>query len=309
MLRLKIITVALLLAFSGAAHGVERKAHERTRELLTSAWPYSDARALDETGRGVGIVFSPDLSVRGNCRFYQALGFACFEDTDWTRVLDGIRRWNLEHADEPIRTLLLETHGTNGNGLKLQKSYDPKAERSYISVGALQERVEADGVRFILISACNSGRLLRPSIYNALDRFNGDKLFLPATCGILDASPGWSAERSRVTVVTPASSHIESTLVADVSELPRTTRRILTESAQRRGTPAPAKFAISDMLMEIITRDDSLRLMTRAHVDEISREMTSVEHSERLFRQLKDWMVAVTSRPASGSGAVAAAAR
>src|SRR5512134_2520137 len=85
-----------------------------------------------ESGRGVAIVFSPDLSVPGNCDFYSALGFACFEDTDWTRVLAAIR----DHGE--MRVVVLETHGTNGHGLKLQRSKDPQAERSYVSVAALQ---------------------------------------------------------------------------------------------------------------------------------------------------------------------------
>lgn len=303
------LAVLLSIVVAISASAVERRAHERTQALLSSSWPDSDARSLEDIGQGVGIVFSPDLSVKGNCRFYRALGFACFEDTDWTRVLDGIRRWNVQHAEAPIRTLLLETHGTNGNGLKLQRSYEPDAERSYISVGALQERVEADGVRYILISACNSGRLLRPAIYNSLDRFNGDKLFLPATCGIIDASPWWDPQRSGVTLITPASSHIESTIVADVKELPKTVQRLVAASARKRGLARPGQFAISDMLMEIITHDPSILLMTRAHVDEISREMTSADHSERLFSSLKDRLRTIAARPPGGSGALATAAR
>ena len=79
--------------------------------------------AFTNTGRGVGVVFSPDLSVPGNCRFYESLGFACFQNADWNRVLTDIRIYNLFHEDDGIRTLILETHGTNGNGLKLQTSY------------------------------------------------------------------------------------------------------------------------------------------------------------------------------------------
>src|SRR5205807_2394582 len=128
---------------------------------------------IDQIGHGIGVVFSPDLSVSDNCRFYQALGFACFQDADWSRVLDEIHRYNIDHPDRRISTLILETHGTNGNGLKLQRSYNPQAERSYISVGALQQRLEPEGIYNVMISACNAGRLLRPYIYNQLDPYNG----------------------------------------------------------------------------------------------------------------------------------------
>src|SRR5882757_6888768 len=124
-----------------------------TEYLLAKAWPHEPKGKVADVGRGVGIVFSPDLSVPGNCRFYQSLGFACFEDADWDAVLSGVRTFNILYPERAIRTLVLETHGTNGNGLKLQNSYDPTADRSYISVGALQERVEPEGVRYIIISA------------------------------------------------------------------------------------------------------------------------------------------------------------
>ena len=52
----------------------------------------------------------------------------------------GVHTFNLLNPYRRIGTLILETHGTNGNGLKVQESYEPTAARSYISVGALQER-------------------------------------------------------------------------------------------------------------------------------------------------------------------------
>src|SRR5438045_3050963 len=209
--RLAVLT--LVLAASAAM------ADEATSVLVARAMPYDPYARLSEIGHGVGIVFTPDLSVPGNCRFYASLGFACFEDADWTNVLDDIRLHNIFHPENRIRTLILETHGTNGNGLKVQRSYAPNADRSYISVGALQERLEPDGIRYIIISACNSGRLLRPSIYRALDPNPGDKLFLPATCGIVGASNSFDGSRSRVTIITPASSHIETSLAGKVREL------------------------------------------------------------------------------------------
>jgi hypothetical protein len=247
-------------------------------------------------GRGVGVVFSPDLSVAGNCRFYQALGFACFEDADWTRVLDDIRTYNIFHPDNRIRTLILETHGTNGNGLKLQRSYNAKADRSYISVGALQERLDPDGVRFIIISACNSGRLMRPSIYRTLDPNPGDKLFLPATCGIVSASAEFNNDRSRVTIITPATSHIETSLAGYVRELAPVTRKLIADAAKAHGIRTPVQFAVSDMLMQMILRDSRLALTTSGYVDALSKDVQPVDVSEGLYKSFVSYLNGLAAR-------------
>src|SRR5262249_7526408 len=138
--KLILLTSAFCLLPYAAAVAAD---HEGLR-LLGTAWPETQVTRVSDIGRGIGVVFSPDLSVTGNCRFYQSLGFACFQDADWSRILDQIHRHNATHPGQRIYTLVLETHGTNGNGLKLQKSYAPTAERSYIAVGALQERLERE---------------------------------------------------------------------------------------------------------------------------------------------------------------------
>ena len=268
------VVIALLATVASAGE---------TDLLLARAWPYAPYARLTELGSGVAVVFSPDLSVAGNCRFYRALGFACFDDADWSAVLDGIHAHNVDEPERAIRTVILETHGTNGNGLKLQRSHDPGAERSYISVGALQERLEPDGVRYIVISACNSGRLLRPSIYNVLDPDNGDKLFLPPTCGIINASEDFDPARSHVTIVTPASSHIEMTVIGSTRELAASTRRLLARSAAAAGFRPPAQFAMSDLMMEMITHDRRLELRVGGGGDALSRAMSADDVSESLF--------------------------
>jgi hypothetical protein len=301
MRRLATIPILLLLATTASAA-------TSTQYLLAKAWPRDAGAKVAEIGRGVGVVFSPDLSVPGNCRFYQALGFACFEDTHWDRVLDGIRSYNILYPEHPIRTLVLETHGTNGNGLKLQGSYDPKAERSYISVGALQERLEPDGIETIIISACNSGRLLRPAIYKALDPNCGDKLFLPATCGIINASDDFDPELSRIVVATPKTSHIETTLAGAVRELSPSARRAITASARELGITPPTDFAISELMMQMLVRDPHLELVTGAYVDELSRTLTPESQGERLFRSFthlinglaaKQYPVVAAKKPAA----------
>lgn len=256
---------------------------DSSETLLAHAWPYQTSPKVTELGRGVGIVFSPDLSVPGNCRFYQALGFACFDEPDWDKVLESVARFNEKHTERPIQTLLLETHGTNGNGLKLQRSYEPKAARSYISVGALQQRVETMGVQYVVISACNSGRLLRPSIYLTLDPNNGDKLFLPATRGIINATPEFDAASSHVTVLTPVASHIETSLIGRVRELAPSTRRLIAKSAAELHLQTPKQFAVSDMLIQILLHDPRLQVTTGAHVDELSKDIDPQAMSENLF--------------------------
>lgn len=266
---------------------------ESTAALLARAWPVPRSASIAETGRGIGIVFSPDISVRNNCRFYESLGFACFDSPDWNVVLERIRIYNDRHTEHPIRTLILETHGTNGHGLKLQDGKEPLDDRSYISVGGLQERLELLGVETVVLSACNSGRLLRPKIYRTLDPNPGDKLFLPPHCGILDASKGFRPEASKVVVITPASSRIETTLVGSVSELGPEVRKVL-------GRNAPKQFAISDLMIQMMTRDPRLKLQRGRYVETFSDEIAPPSMSERLFDRFVahlDTLVARWSAP------------
>ena len=300
---------ALISFVLAACLAAPASAIDANTTLLAHAWPHRSSPRLAELGRGVGIVFSPDLSVPGNCRFYQSLGFACFDDADWSRVLDGITRYNAAHPNEPVRTLILETHGTNGNGLKLQRSYNAKADRSYISVGALQERVEPAGVRYILISACNSGRLLRPMIYTALDPNPGDKLFLPPTCGIINATSEFDASATRVVVLTPVSSHIETSLVGNVRELAPAARRLIAASAKKRGITVPKQFAISDMLIQILLRDPRLKVTTGMHVDELSKTIQPQSVSEDLFDAFVAWVNSVAAGESPGTKTASKRAR
>jgi len=295
MRRLPLLALLVVLAAQTA-----RADHDGLR-LLGTAWPEATATKVSAIGRGVGVVFSPDLSVPGNCRFYQSLGFACFQDADWTRVIDQIHQHNAQHPDRRIYTLVLETHGTNGNGLKLQKSYAPTADRSYISVGALQERLEPEGVSYVIISACNSGRLLRPYIYSDLDPYNGDRLFLPATCGIVNASENYDPTRDAVTILTPLSSHIETTLVGSVSELAPKTRSAILASAHALGITAPSQFAVSDMMVQMLTRDARLELAANRYVEELSGEIKPADSSEQLFKRFVACLNAVASRESATS--------
>jgi hypothetical protein len=283
---------AVLLFVAASAFALDAS----SLHLLNQAWPDVKTMRVSEIGRGVGVVFSPDLSVPDNCRFYNALGFACFQGSNWEIVLQQIHDHNLLYPERRIATLVLETHGTNGNGLKLQDSYDPSASRSYISVGALQERLEPEGIYFVVISACNSGRLLRPDIYNALDPNNGDKLFLPATCGIVNASEGFDSLHSPVMIITPSSSHIETTLVGTVKELAPATRKAVLGAAKALWIRPPTEFAVSDMMVQMLTRDPNLQLAANRYVDQLSKEIQPQDRSERNFRRFVTYLNAVTAR-------------
>jgi hypothetical protein len=291
----RILSFLAAIIFLFAPH-LSAAADNSSLRLLDHAWPDVASRRVSEIGRGVGIVFSPDLSVADNCRFYESLGFACFQDADWEKVLDDVHRHNVLYPERRIFTLILETHGTNGNGLKLQGSYDPDAGRSYISAGALQQRLEPEGIYYVIISACNSGRLLRPAIYNQLDPNNGDKLFLPATKGIVNASPEFVASRSAVMIITPESSHIETTLVGRIAELSPSARRAITDSAKSLGIIPPTEFAVSDMMTAMLTRDSHLQLSSGSYVDELSRAAAPVDRSEQLFTKFVRYVNAVAAK-------------
>jgi hypothetical protein len=297
----RLTFIALLLVASTAFAG------DRTESLLARAWPAAPYASLGNIGAGIGIVFSPDLTVPGNCRFYKALGFACFESADWLQIVGDIHSWNMNHPSNRIRTLILETHGTNGNGLRVQKGKKANDDRSYISVGALQEWVEPVGVRNIMISACNSGRLLRPEIYLKLNRDPGDPLFLPATLGIIDATDAFDPSRTRVTVITPVSSHIENTLVGSLRELAPATRTALAAAAKEHDVTLPKQFAVSEILIMMILRDPELQLQSGADFTEVlSKEQTSAATSERIFKSFVDHLNYIAARDGKVESARAA---
>lgn len=280
-----------------------------TESLLAKAWPSAPYADLKEIGSGVGIVFSPDLSVPGNCRFYTALGFACFDSADWLQILSDIHAHNISKPGQKIRTIILETHGTNGNGLKVQIGKKETDDRSYISVGALQEWLEPVGVRHIIVSACNSGRLLRPEIYLKLNRETGDKLFLPPTRGIIDASDMFDATRNPITVITPGASHIETTLVGSLRELAPGTRTALENAAKERGVKLPSQFAVSEMLIKMLLRDPQLDLRTGAWVEEVSKVQSSAQTSEQIFEAFVAHLNYTAARASGTQPATTARAR
>jgi len=230
---------------------------------------------LTAIGRGVAIVFSPDLSLERNCAFYERLGFVCYASPSWEEVVEDIRCRNASAPPaEAITMVILEAHGTQGNGLKLQTSSAPNAPRSYAAVGALRERLGAAGVRYCVLAACNSRRLLRPAIYDTLDR---GRLFLPATLGIMNAA-GHDDGNTRLRFLARADSHIESVSVGRTDKLSPSTLRAL-------GLPddAPMTFVVSDMFAQLVTGDPSLDLREATPVDRLQRITPEDAYAGALF--------------------------
>src|SRR5262245_5959035 len=183
------------------------------------------AARLKKLGERRAIVFSPDFAASGNRQFYEGLGFVYLESADWRWVLKEILRVNRSRKEGSIREIFFETHGSNGNGLKLQRSQLQSAPRSYISLGALQERLAAAGVERAILGACNTGRLYRPEIYKKLDMSVKDPTVLPATLGVINASPSFDPTQRHGELVRRTDSRLEQTSEGQYQELPASVRR------------------------------------------------------------------------------------
>src|SRR5262245_57833824 len=127
------------------------------------------ATRLKKLGERRAIVFSPDFAGSGNRQFYEGLGFVYLESADWRWVMKEIMRVNRSRTGGSILEIFFETHGSNGNGLKLQRSQLRPTPLSDSEFGALQEQLAAAGVERAILGACNTGRLYRPEIYKKLD--------------------------------------------------------------------------------------------------------------------------------------------
>ena len=236
------------------------------------------AARLKKLGERRAVVFSPDFAASGNRQFYEGLGFLYLESADWRFVLREIKRVNKSRAEGSIREIFFETHGSNGNGLKLQRSQLPKAPRSYISLGALQEQLGAAGVERAILGACNTGRLYRPEIYRKLNMSVKDPTFLPPTLGVINASPKFDPSKSPVKLVRRTDSRLEQTSEGKYRELPASVRRAL-------DLPESEKpFSVSNMFIQTIVGDDRLRVTSTGFVRSLSKETESEPDNEAIFQ-------------------------
>lgn len=291
---MRALILAILLVVPSAARGFDT-------ESCCAEWPNGTSfPTLADIGKHVAVVFSPDLAPPGNRTLYSRLGFLYLENPDWRSVLDLLAAHNRQHPEQAITTLLLETHGTNGNGLKLQLGKEPESQRSYISAGALEEELDRLGITTVFVSACNAGRLFRPEIYRTLNRDPGDPLFLPATLGIIDSSDRFDPETSKVRVFRRRQSNLETLVHGRIDELSQPSRAAFASDRETGSEP----FAVSTMLVQLLTGDPALQLTSAGHTEVRSRADLTPRESERLFEtflKLVDQLAAhETTTPAAG---------
>ncbi len=252
------------------------------------------AARLKKLGERRAIVFSPDFAASGNRQLYEGLGFVYLESADWRWVLKEIMRVNRSRTEGSIREIFFETHGSNGNGLKLQRSQLRTAPRSYISLGALQEHLSAAGVERAILGACNTGRLYRPEIYKRLDMSVKDPTVLPATLGVVNASPKFDPSRSLVELVRRTDSRLEQTSEGKYQELPASVRQALDLTASTK------PFTVSNMFIQTIVKDDRLQVTSRGFVRKISKDTESEPDNEAIFQSFLKFLDDIASdRPPS----------
>jgi hypothetical protein len=282
---LLIIAFGLSFLFLDADLGLQRGLaslvhvlpETRAQEIFQPDRAESTAR-LKKLGDRRAIVFSPDFAASGNRQFYEGLGFVYLESADWRWVLKEIRRVNRSRTEGSIREIFFETHGSNGNGLKLQRSQLRLAPRSYISLGALREHLAAAGVERAILGACNTGRLYRPEIYRKLNMSVKDPTVLPATLGVVNASPKFNPSTNRVELVRRTDSRLEQTSEGQYQELPPSVRRAL-------DLPASTKpFTVSNMFIQTIIKDDRLQVTSKGYVRNISKDVESEPDNEAIFQ-------------------------
>jgi len=253
---------------------------------------------LSDIGRGKAIIFSPDIAPAGNREFYQALGFLYIEEASWQRVLNRIIARNYWHPDDPVQAIFLETHGTNGDGLKLQSGPSRTDGRSYISIAALQEKLDGLSIKLCVIAACNSGRLFRPGTYKTVEPRPRDSLFLPATFGIINATSKFDPRLSQIVMARRRESRIETTSEGKISELSLMTRKVsgLDNLRERRDSVRAPGFVVSNLLIQMLLHDPRLKLAYGGYASERSKKDLSAAESEALFLRFIEYVNLVAER-------------
>ncbi len=294
----------LLLIFFGNFQPVRPAGPGALRPTRTARHSLADEKlwlgsakstALCEIGREKGIVFSPDLSEPGNREFYQALGFAYFEDADWRNVLAQIRTYNEDHTGTGIEVLLIQSHGTNGDALKLQDGNKNEAERSYISAGALLENLQDTGVHTCLLAACNAGRLFRPENFHAVRAGEGNRLFEPATLGVINASADFDPNQSNIIAGRRAESHLEVINECHLSEFSPVVRRALIQSSSGK-LKETSRIAVPEMLIQLLLHDERLHLVSEGFEVERSSAETDEAYRERLISRFLTFVDSVDAK-------------
>jgi hypothetical protein len=162
----------------------------------------------------------------------------------------------------------------------------------------LQEKLDGLGVRLCVIAACNAGRLFRPEIYKTVNPQTHDRLFLPATLGIINASPSYDRSRNKVIVVRRAESRIETTSYGDAAELSPLARIMLRleEPGGRSRASRRLRFVVSNLLIQMLLHDRGLKLTASGYANEKSRKDLSTAESEVLFQRFLSCINEIASR-------------
>ena len=201
--------------------------------------------------------------------------------------MEQIRTYNKTHPRNRIETLLVLSHGTNGDALKLQSGSQPDAPRSYIAPAALQEKLEGTGIRFCLLAACNAGRLFRPENYRTVRADAGNRLFEAPTLGIINASKDFNPAQSSITIARRAESHLEVINECSLSEFSPGAVAELTQDG-KSDLKASSRIAVPEMLIQLLLKDDELRLVLWGSEIEKSRAETTDKVRESLITRFLD---------------------
>lgn len=243
----------------------------------------ASSSALFNTGRGTAIVFSPDLAPGDTSVVYSRLGFTVFRDPSWRNVMMAIERLNRrsERAAR-IRVVILECHSSNGNALKLQVGKSAVDARSYASIDALREHLAASGVEVCVITACNAGRLFRPSVVRGIDSTVFDPLLQPATLGVLPITRS-GHNHDATTFLIPRSNNLEAITEIRAPALAAGTRAAL-------GLTSRSSFAVSETLVQLLVERNPTHLVPAAPTDTLSRTALRQERSAELTRAFCTWL-------------------
>ncbi len=274
-----IVMLLILLSSSIALSGCIPR-NRKPQNRASSAIPKKTlSNPIVRLGQKQGLVFSPDLTAAGNRELYEALGFVYWEGAEWQSILAQIRRHNEEHPAEPVEQIFLETHGSNGKGLKVQASADPAAPRSYISLGGLQQHLEGTGITRLILTACNTGPLFNPEIYRRL-RLDPrqDPRLLPATWGVVNASLDYEPSCSAIQLLRRSDSRIEQSIKGHYRELSPSLRQAL-------GLQDPkASFVVSNLFMQMMLKDVRLQLTGSGYVRRVSSWKEEKAENEAIYR-------------------------
>jgi len=127
----------------------------------------------------------------------------------------------------------------------------------------LQQRLEPEGIYYVIISACNFGRLLRPSIYNQLDPTMATNSSCRQRKGSATLRRLQYASRSAVMIINAGIESHRDDAGRQINELSAAARRAITVSSRALGI-TPQRIRRLDMMVAMLTRDPHFQI-TSAH--------------------------------------------